>query len=120
MGGGFPGGSVGKESACSAEDCLQCKRSVFHPWVGEFPRRRKWQPTPQFLLGKSQQRRLEGYIVHGVAKVGQDSATNNHNDVEMEPNIPSLMELDAYIAFSAINMCVFIWISLRQQHNRIE
>ena len=49
-----------------------------------------------FLLGKSRQRSLEGYIVHGVAIVGQDLATNDHNDVEMEPNIPSPMELDAY------------------------
>ena len=45
-------------------------------------------------------------VVHGVGKVGHDLATNDHNDVEIEPNITSLMELDANTAFNAINMCV--------------
>ena len=33
--------------------CLQCRRPGFDPWVGKIPRRRKWQPTPVFLPGKS-------------------------------------------------------------------
>ena len=34
----------------------------FHLWVGKIPWRRKWQPTPVFLLGKSHgQRSLVGY-----------------------------------------------------------
>ena len=41
--------------------CLQCGRPGFDPWVGKIPRRRKWQPTPVFLPGKSRQRRLAGY-----------------------------------------------------------
>ena len=48
----------GKESAC------QCRRQRdgFDPWVGKIPWRRKWQPTPVFLLGKSKgQRSLAGY-----------------------------------------------------------
>ena len=36
----------GKESAC------QCRRCGFDPWVGKIPWRKKWQPTPVFLLGK--------------------------------------------------------------------
>ena len=36
----------GKEPAC------QCRRPRFNPWVGKFPWRRKWQPTPVFLPGK--------------------------------------------------------------------
>ena len=36
-----------KESAC------QCKRGRFSPWVGEILWRKKWQPTPVFLPGKS-------------------------------------------------------------------
>ena len=36
----------------------------------------KMQPTPVFLLGESHgQRSLAGYIVHGVARVGHDLAT---------------------------------------------
>ena len=42
--------------------CLQCRRSWFNPWVGKIPWRRKWQPTPVFLPGKSHgQRNLLGY-----------------------------------------------------------
>ena len=34
VGAGFPGGSVGKEPACNAGDCLQYWRFSFDPWVG--------------------------------------------------------------------------------------
>ena len=43
---GFSGGSVGKESSCNANP-------RFSPWVRKIPWRRKWQPTPVFLSGKS-------------------------------------------------------------------
>ena len=43
----FPDGSDGKSI------CLQCRRPEFNPWVGKIPWRRKWQPTPVFLPGKS-------------------------------------------------------------------
>ena len=33
----IPAGSVGKESACNAEDSLQCRRSEFDPWVRKSP-----------------------------------------------------------------------------------
>ena len=33
--------------------CLQCGRPRFDPWVGKIPWRRKWQPTPVLLPGKS-------------------------------------------------------------------
>ena len=55
----FPGGSDGRV-------CLQCKRPRFDPWVGKIPWRRKWQPIPVFLLGKSHGRRsLAGYSPWG-------------------------------------------------------
>ena len=57
---GFPGGSVGKESTC------QCRSHRFNPWVGKIPWRRKWQPTPVFLPGKSLgQRNLAVYRPRG-------------------------------------------------------
>ena len=41
---------------------LQFRRPRFNPWVGKIPWRRKWQPTPVFLPGKSHgQRSLAGY-----------------------------------------------------------
>ena len=43
----FPGGSDGKSI------CLQCRRPGLDPWVWKIPWRRKWQPTPVFLPGKS-------------------------------------------------------------------
>ena len=50
--------------------CLQCGRPRFDPWVRKISWRRKWQPTPVFLPGKSHgQRNLVGYnIVHEVAE----------------------------------------------------
>ena len=46
------------------------------PWVEEIPRRRKWQPTPVFLPGKSHgQRSLTGYSPWGHKRAGHDLAT---------------------------------------------
>ena len=56
----FLGGSNGKSI------CLQRGRPRFDPWVGKIPWRRKWQPTPIFLPGKSHGRRsLVGYSPWG-------------------------------------------------------
>ena len=48
----------GKESAC------QCRRLEFNPWVGNIPKRRKWQP----ILGNSMDRGAWLATVLGVAK----------------------------------------------------
>ena len=57
---GLPWWLSGKESTC------QCRRHKFDPWVGKVPWRRKWQPTPVFLPGKSHGRRsLVGYSPWG-------------------------------------------------------
>ena len=45
---GFPGGSDGKESACT----LQHGRPRFDPWVGKMPWRRERLPTPVFWPGE--------------------------------------------------------------------
>ena len=50
----------GKKSTC------QCRRHRLDPWVGKFPWRRKWQPTPVFLPEKSHgQRSLVDHIPWG-------------------------------------------------------
>ena len=47
--------------------CLQCGRPGFDPWLGKIPWRRKWQPTPVLLPGKSQgQRNLPGCSPWGL------------------------------------------------------
>ena len=54
---GFPGGAVVKNSPANAGDTAD-----FDPCVRNIPWRRKWQPTPVFLPGKSRgQRSLVGY-----------------------------------------------------------
>ena len=60
---GLPRWRSGKESTC------QRRRHRFDPWVRKTPWRSEWQATPVFLPGKChRQRRLLGYIVHGIAK----------------------------------------------------
>ena len=60
----------GKESAC------QLRRCGFNPWVGKIPWRRKWQPTPVFLPGKSHgQGSLVGYSPQGHKRVRHDLVT---------------------------------------------
>ena len=56
--------------------CLQHGKPGFDPWVGKIPWRRKWQPTPVLLPGKSHGwRNLAGYSPWGH-RVGHDWATS--------------------------------------------
>ena len=51
---------------CLPMQCRRHKRRGFDPWVGKIPWRRKWQPTPVFLPGKSYgQGSLAGYSPWG-------------------------------------------------------
>ena len=45
----FPHGAVIENTPANARDAGDWG---FDPWVGKIPWRRKWQPTPVFLLGK--------------------------------------------------------------------
>ena len=67
---GFPGGSVVKN--------LQCRRCRFDFWVGKIPWRRKWHPTPVFLLGNSMDRGAWWATVHGVTK--SQTGLSNYNN----------------------------------------
>ena len=56
--------------------CLQFRRRGSRPWVAKIPWRKKWQPTPIFLLGKFHgQRSLAGYSRWGRKRVGHGLAT---------------------------------------------
>ena len=51
---------------------------MFSPWVGKFPWRREWQPTPVFLPREPHgQRSLVGYSPWGHKRVGQHLVTEN-------------------------------------------
>ena len=52
------------------------RKHGLYPWVGNIPWRRKWQPTPVFLPGKShRQRSLLGYSPWGRKRDGHNLAT---------------------------------------------
>ena len=54
----------------------RCKGCGFDPWVRKFFWRRKWQPTPAFLPGKSHgQRSLVGYSLWVLKRVRHGLAT---------------------------------------------
>ena len=58
-------------------------RPRFDPWVGKIPWRRKWQPSPVFLPGKSHgQRSLVGYSPQGCKESDMTEAAE-HNVINM-------------------------------------
>ena len=68
---GFPGGSDGKPSPYNAGDW------GLIPWVRKILWRRKWQPTPVLLPGKSHGRRnMVGYSPWGSQRDGHDWVTS--------------------------------------------
>ncbi|CAI9166511.1 unnamed protein product [Rangifer tarandus platyrhynchus] len=81
---GLPRWLGGKESA------YQCRRHRFDPWVGKIPWRRKWQPTPVFLPGKSHgQRSLVGYSPWGRKESDTTwRLKNNHHNVVSGLSLP--------------------------------
>ena len=71
----FPGGSVGKESACSAGGNINCG---LNPLVGEIPWRRAWQSTLVLLPRESHGwRSLVGYSPEGHRELDTTEATVN-------------------------------------------
>ena len=56
---------------------------MFDPLVVKIPWRRKWQPTPVFLPGKSHgQRSLVGYSPWGQKRVRQDLMTKQQQNIQ--------------------------------------
>ena len=69
----------GKEFTC------QCRRCSFDPWVRKIPWRRKWQPIPVFLLGKSHgQRSLVGYSPWGCKEIDRTEGLSTQREIKME------------------------------------
>ena len=64
----------------SKESTYQCRRYGFSPWVRKIPWKRKWQPTPVFLPGKSQgQRSLVGYSPWGCKRIRYELVIKQKN-----------------------------------------
>ena len=98
---GFPGEAVVQESTCQ---CRRCKRRGFHSWVRKIPWRRKWQPTPVFLPGKSHgQRSLMGYSPRGP----KESDTTELLSTRAHTHIYCTSIIEYVLLFSKI--CSFPW-----------
>ena len=82
---GFPGGSDGKESACSAGDF------GFDTWVEKFPWKRKWQPALVFLPGKSHGwRNLAGFM--GLQRGRRNWVTSFSLVIQIVKNLFTIQE----------------------------
>ena len=71
------------------ESTCQCRRCGFDLWVRKVSWRKKWQPTPVFLPGKSHgQRNLAGYSPGGCKESDMTQQLNS-NDMHWESAWPS-------------------------------
>ena len=68
------GGANGKESACQ---CRRHRRWGLDPWVGKFPWRRKWQPTPVFFLENPMNKGAWQVQSIGLQRVGHNWAAEH-------------------------------------------
>ena len=59
---------VSKWSPGTACQCWKNRRHRLDPWVGKMPWRRKWQPTPVFLVENPMDRGAWQATVHGVTQ----------------------------------------------------
>ena len=67
------------------EFTLQCRRHRFNPWVRKMHWKRKWQPSPVFLPGKSHgQRSLADYGPWGHKGVSYNLVTKQHQRREQD------------------------------------
>ena len=95
----------GKKSACQ---CRRHRRHRFDPWVGKIPWRRKWQPTPVILPGKSHGQSLVGYSPwgHNESHVAERSSACARTDTHTHthPNTQRLQwGVDHYKQLTASN-----------------
>ena len=88
----------GKESTCQWRRHKGCR---FDPWVRKILWRRKWQPTPVFLPGKSHgQRSLVGYGLWGCKELDMTEQLNLQRSsdlsaslvVQLVKNLPAMWE----------------------------
>ena len=77
-------GTRASQVALTVENSPQCRRRKscgFSPWVGKVLCRRKWQPAPVFLPGKSHgQRPLAGCSPWGHKECDMTDRLNNNNN----------------------------------------
>ena len=78
----------GEESAC------QCRRHGFDPCIRKIPWKRRWQPTPVFLPGKSRgQRSLMGYSPWSCKRVLVTNKQNTLFNLHYSPYHVSILQM---------------------------
>ena len=82
----------------SIKSLLQCGWPGFDPWVGKNPRRRKWQPTPEFLPGE----------FHGQRSPWGHKESDTTEWLAFTIFIHLLMEFELFIARVIINKWTFL------------
>ena len=82
---------INGDSAVKSLPAIQeTRRCRFNSWVGKIPWRRKLQPTPIFLPGKSHgQKSLVGYSPWGYKRVRHNRATKQQTKTSQLNPIPS-------------------------------
>ena len=104
----FPRGGSGKEPACQS---WRLKRCRFNPWVGKIPWRRKWQPTPVFLPGKSHGwRSLAGYSEWG----------SKESDMTEQLSLSVIFKLGKYKGLDALSWAGGEWYRRWKTASKVE
>ena len=93
------------------KECVsQCRRRGFDPWVGKILWRRKWQPTPVFLLKNPTDR--GAWLATGGHK-GSDLLNWEFKKVTLIP-CPSGAHVFILSHFSRVQLFVTLWTIARQ------
>ena len=90
---------------------------MFNPWVGKILWRRKWQPTPVFLSGKSHgQRNLAAYSpwCHKESDTTEPLNNINHKVFLISLQIPWVMLLLLLSHFSRVRLLATPWTAAYQ------
>ena len=72
--GEYGGAPEARSSGSGSDYILTFSWCIAHPWVGKIPWSRKWQPSPVFLPGESQEEPGCLHTIHGIT----ESDTSTH------------------------------------------
>ena len=101
---GFPGGLVVKNPPANAGDT---RDTGSDPWVEKIPWRKKWQPSPVFLPGKSHgQRSLVGYCPLGHKESDKTKGLSTHTHIMLHQFLqPGTVLSPAVVVLDSIKKC---------------
>ena len=98
----------GKEPSC------WCRRLGFCPWVRDIPWRRKWQPTPVFLLGNPMDGGTWKPTVQGGAK--ESDTTENTHPQGKSKFFFFFFVLYLWVILAAVYLCLSVFVYMVKQN----